>query len=200
MPETHPNASAFPKGLSGPALRALAVSGIRSLDQLAGFTERDVSRLHGMGPKGVTMLRDALLAAGKHFKRRDAQMKKAPPDADASALIEERIAELGDWRGTTLAQLRKLILAADPAVIEEWKWGGPVWSASGIICTGETYKAKVKLTFAKGASLKDPKGLFNSSLDGNTRRAIDFGEGDKVNAAAFTALVREAVAANGGGR
>jgi len=113
-----------------------------------------------------------------------------------SELIDEKIADLGDWRGETLARLRKLIHDADPQVIEEWKWGGPVWSHDGIICTGETYKAKVKLTFAKGASVKDPKKLFNSSLDGNVRRALDVGEGDKVDATAFKALVREAVAVN----
>ena len=117
-----------------------------------------------------------------------------------SELIDEKIADLGDWRGETLARLRKLIHEADPQVIEEWKWGGPVWSHDGIICTGETYKAKVKLTFAKGASVKDPKKLFNSSLDGNVRRALDVGEGDKVDATAFKALVREAVAVNIAGR
>jgi hypothetical protein len=130
-------------------------------------------------------------------------MKK--PDArtgpPASELISERIAELGDWRGETLARVRKLIKEADPEVVEEWKWmGTPVWSHDGIICTGESYKKAVKLTFAKGASLKDPSHLFNSSLDGNVRRAIDIHEGETVDAAAFKALVREAVAANGSGK
>ena len=116
----------------------------------------------------------------------------------ASALISKRIAELADWRGETLGRMRKLIREAVPDVVEEWKWmGTPVWSRDGIICTGETYKSVVKLTFAKGASLKDPKGLFNSSLDGNVRRAIDIREGETVDAAAFKALVREAVALNG---
>jgi hypothetical protein len=115
----------------------------------------------------------------------------------ASQLISKRIAELGDWRGETLGRMRKLIHAADPDVIEEWKWmGTPVWSHDGIICTGESYKDKVKLTFAKGASLKDPARLFNSSLDGNTRRAIDIHEGEEVEAPAFKALVREAIAFN----
>ena len=115
----------------------------------------------------------------------------------ASALITKRIAELGDWRGTALARIRKLIKEADPDVVEEWKWmGTPVWSHDGIICTGESYKDKVKLTFAKGASLKDPSGLFNSSLDGNVRRAIDILEKDKVKETAFKALVRQAVALN----
>jgi len=116
----------------------------------------------------------------------------------ASALISKRIAELDDWRGGTLGRMRELIREAVPDVVEEWKWmGTPIWSRDGIICTGESYKSVVKLTFAKGASLKDPKGLFNSSLDGNVRRAIDIREGEKVDAAAFKALVREAVAMNG---
>ena len=119
----------------------------------------------------------------------------------ASALISKRIAELGDWRGATLARMRKLIQQADPGVVEEWKWmGTPVWSHDGIICTGETYKDKVKLTFAKGASLKDPARLFNSSLDGNVRRAIDIHEGEEVDAKAFKALIRAAVALNTGGK
>jgi hypothetical protein len=115
----------------------------------------------------------------------------------ASALISERIAELGDWRGKTLARMRKLILEADPDVVEEWKWmGTPVWSHDGILCTGESYKDKIKLTFAKGASLKDPARLFNASLDGNMRRAIDIPEGETVDATAFKALIRQAVALN----
>ena len=116
----------------------------------------------------------------------------------ASELISERIAELGDWRGKTLSRMRKLIKEADPDVVEEWKWmGTPIWSHDGIICTGESYKKVVKLTFAKGASLKDPSRLFNSSLDGNVRRAIDIHEGEAVDASAFKALVRQAVALNG---
>jgi len=116
----------------------------------------------------------------------------------ASHLIDARIKELGDWRGATLARVRSLIKQADPDVVEEWKWRGiPVWSHGGIICTGETYKAVVKLTFAKGASLPDPKGLFNASLDGNTRRAIDLRENDELDEAAFKALIRAAVALNG---
>ena len=114
-----------------------------------------------------------------------------------SRLIDERIDELGDWRGETLARVRTLIKQADPEVVEEWKWRGvPVWSHAGIICTGETYKSIVKLTFAKGASLDDPKGLFNSSLEGNTRRAIDFHEGDEIDEDALQALIRAAVALN----
>lgn len=124
-------------------------------------------------------------------------MKKTVSSGDASALIDQRIAELGDWRGETLARMRKLIHEADPDVVETWKWmGTPVWEHDGILCTGETYKAKVKLTFAKGASLKDPGKLFNSSLDGNVRRAIDIEAGGEIDATAFKALVRAAIALN----
>ena len=124
-------------------------------------------------------------------------MKKPVTAENASALIDERIKELADWRGKTLARVRKLIHDADPAVVEEWKWmGTPVFSHDGIICTGETYKGVVKLTFAKGAALEDPKGLFNSSLDGNVRRAIDIREGEKIDEAALKALVRAAVTLN----
>src|ERR1700677_3433104 len=129
-------------------------------------------------------------------------MKKSGANEGQSApeLISKRIAELGDWRGETLSRMRKLIKQADPDVVEEWKWRGiPVWSHDGIICTGETYKKVVKLTFAKGASLKDPARLFNSSLEGNVRRAIDIHEGEEVNESAFQALVRQAVALNSAG-
>lgn len=126
-------------------------------------------------------------------------MKK--PDSteapSASALIDQRIADLADWRGQTLSRMRQLIQEADPEVVEEWKWmGTPVWSHDGIVCTGESYKSVVKLTFAKGASLDDPARLFNSSLDGNTRRAMDIREGEVVDAAAFKALIRAAIALN----
>ena len=114
-----------------------------------------------------------------------------------SDLIDRRIAELGGWRGETLARMRKLIHEADPAVVEEWKWNVPVWSHDGIICTGESYKDKVKLTFAKGASLDDPSGLFNASLDAGTRRAIDIREADDIDERALTALIRAAIAMNG---
>ncbi len=124
--------------------------------------------------------------------------KNRPKRAESpSELIDARIEELGDWRGEMLARLRALIKAADPEVVEEWKWRGtPVWSHDGLICTGETYKNVVKMTFAKGASLKDPSGVFNSSLEGNVRRAIDFHEGDKLNGKALQALIRAAVALN----
>ena len=130
-------------------------------------------------------------------------MKKsgASESQPAADLITKRIADLADWRGETLNRMRKLIQQADPDVIEEWKWmGTPVWSHDGIVCTGESYKKVVKLTFANGASLKDPARLFNSSLDGNVRRAIDIHEGEKVDAPAFEALVRQAVALNSSGK
>lgn len=118
----------------------------------------------------------------------------------ASTLIDARILELDDWRGQTLVRVRALIRQADPGVVEEWKWRVPVWSHDGILCTGETYKSAVKLTFAKGAALEDPAGLFNASLDGNTRRAIDIREGETLDVAAFKALIRAAVALNAAGK
>lgn len=128
-------------------------------------------------------------------------MKKTTSDAaageaPASQLIDARLKELADWRGETLGRLRSLIQQADPDIVEEWKWGIPVWSHAGIVCTGETYKTAVKLTFAKGAAVADPSGLFNSSLKGNTRRAIDFRESGKIDETAFAALIRAAVALN----
>ncbi len=125
------------------------------------------------------------------MKKSGSQKSKSP-----SRLIDARINELGDWRGKLLRRLRALVKEADPEVVEEWKWEVPVWSHDGIICTGETYKKVVKMTFAKGAALKDPSGLFNSSLDGNTRRAIDFHEGEKINEKALKTLVRAAVTLN----
>src|SRR6516162_4059863 len=136
--------------------------------------------------KAITAMKE-VKSGSKEGKRRDS----------ASQLIDARIKELGDWRGETLAQVRILIKQADPEVVEEWKWRGvPVWSHAGMICTGETYKNVVKMTFAKGASLEDPAGLFNSSLEGNTRRAIDFHEGEEIDEKALKALIRAAVALN----
>ena len=133
--------------------------------------------------------------------KRKIKQSDAGKDQPASELISKRIADLGDWRGQTLGRMRKLIMQADPDIVEEWKWmGTPVWSHDGIICTGESYKNVVKLTFAKGASLKDSARLFNSSLDGNVRRAIDIHEGEEVDESAFNALVRQAVALNSSGR
>ena len=124
-------------------------------------------------------------------------MKKPVPVESASALIDEKIKELGDWRGKMLAKVREIMHEADPEIVEEWKWmGTPTWSHCGIVCTGETYKNVVKMTFAKGATLNDPSGLFNSSLEGNTRRAIDIHEGEKVDEAALKGLIRAAVALN----
>ena len=131
------------------------------------------------------------------MKKNRPQESRSQKSKSPSELIDARIKELGDWRGEMLSRLRNLVNEADPEVIEEWKWGRvPVWSHDGLICTGETYKNIVKMTFAKGANLKDPSGLFNSSLDGNTRRAIDFHEGEKIDERALTALLRAAVAFN----
>ena len=136
-----------------------------------------------------------------NFQGEDVKKSSASESQPASELISQKIAELGDWRGKTLSRMRQLIKDADPDVVEEWKWmGTPVWSHDGIICTGESYKKVVKLTFAKGATLKDPARLFNSSLDGNVRRAIDIHEREEVDEAAFKALVREAVALNRSGK
>ena len=134
--------------------------------------------------------------AKKKSPARKSSRKAAPVDDTASKLIDARIAELDDWRGETLAKLRKLIKQTDPDVVEEWKWAVPVWSHDGLICTGESYKSAVKLTFPKGASVADPSGLFNSSLEGNTRRAIDFRRDDEINEKAFKALIRAAVKLN----
>ncbi len=123
-------------------------------------------------------------------------MKRPVPVASASALIDRKIKELGDWRGKTLAKVREILHAADPEIVEEWKWETPVWSHGGIVCTGETYKQVVKMTFAKGAALADPKRLFNSSLEGRVRRALDIREGEEIDAAALKGLVRAAVALN----
>lgn len=132
-------------------------------------------------------------------KRAGERSPASSQKVDAGGLIDARIAELDDWRGDMLARLRVLIRQADPGAVEEWKWNGPVWSHGGIICTGESYKNAVKLTFARGASLTDPAGLFNASLEGRTRRAIDFREGDKINAKALKTLIRAAAALNASG-
>jgi hypothetical protein len=143
------------------------------------------------------MRNDGVLPATRAIVEKHMNKPASPQGTSASHLIDQRIADLADWRGETLARMRALIKAADPDVVEEWKWmGTPVWSHDGILCTGESYRDKVKLTFAKGASLKDPAGLFNASLDGNTRRAIDIHEGKDVDAKAFKALIRAAIELN----
>lgn len=148
------------------------------------------------GMQVVTLVLKIGIPRATRMKNPDASQSKP-----ASELITEKIADLGDWRGKTLARMRKLIKDADPDVVEEWKWmGTPVWSHDGIVCTGESYKDKVKLTFIKGASLQDPSGLFNASVDGNARRAIDLGEGEKIDATAFKTLFLQAVAHNGAGK
>ena len=136
--------------------------------------------------------------SGSYDADEETGMKKSASEESKSPsqLIDARIKELGDWRGKMLSRLRTLVKEADPEVVEEWKWSVPVWSHDGLICTGEAYKSVVKMTFAKGAALKDPSGLFNSSLDGNTRRAIDFREGEKIDEKALKALVRAAVTLN----
>ena len=136
------------------------------------------------------------------MSKRSSQVSKSDSSKGKtpSQLIDERIAELGDWRGETLGRIRALIKEADPEIVEEWKWENPVWSCGGIVCTGEAYKTTVKLTFARGAALPDPEGLFNSSLEGKVRRATDLREGERIDAAALKALVRAAVALNLGGQ
>jgi hypothetical protein len=152
---------------------------------------------HELGPCGLTVGRRIALAVGQNVQGETMQKSNASPGQPAPELISNRIAELGDWRGETLGRMRQLIQETDPDVVEEWKWRGtPVWSHDGIICTGETYKTVVKLTFAKGAALEDPMRLFNSSLEGNVRRAIDIHEGEQIDESAFKALVRAAIALN----
>jgi hypothetical protein len=147
---------------------------------------------------GTRQSRDERLGEQRHGEK-DVMSKSGPEDEKSpSRMIDERIAELGDWRGETLARIRALIRQADPEAVEEWKWRGvPVWYHDGMICTGETYKEVVKMTFAKGAALEDPSGLFNSSLEGNTRRAIDFREGEEIDEEALKALIRAAATLNG---
>src|SRR5882672_7264701 len=151
--------------------------------------------------KPATETRSAVTERATTMKKSESGSTEGKGAASPSQLIDARIKELSDWRGETLARVRILIKQADPEVIEEWKWRGvPVWSHGGIICTGETYRNVVKMTFARGASLQDPSGLFNSSLEGNTRRAIDFHEGDRIDEGALKALIRAAVALNISGR
>ena len=152
-------------------------------------------------PAGVKRATTTIMKKATPMKKTKSAATKAKEGTSPSRLIDARIKELGDWRGETLARVRSLIKEAGPDVVEEWKWHGvPVWEHDGIICTGETYKAVVKLTFAKGAALDDPSSLFNSSLEGNVRRAIDIHEGEKINEKALKALIRAAVAANSAAR
>jgi len=171
------------------ASHSLSVStGRPRMGTLPGPTEESPSNALPLGG-----LWSIAAAARMHIMRKSGSQKGKSP----SRMMDERIKELGDWRGKTLSRLRTLIKEADPEVVEEWKWRGvPVWSHDGLICTGETYKNVVKMTFSRGAALEDPSGLFNASLDGNTRRAIDFHEGDKIDAEALKALVRAAVTLN----
>jgi hypothetical protein len=172
---------------------ALLAKWIRQAARLPGWDPSGERRGPSSGEGATTPMKKA--TAGT---KATASTKKGSggEGADAAQLIDERIQALADWRGEMLARLRRIVLQADKGIVEEWKWGVPVWSHGGIVCTGEAYKKAVKMTFAKGASLADPSGLFNSSLEGNTRRAIDFHEGDKVDEKALKALIREAVALN----
>ena len=190
------------------AIHCLYVDGHRQFRPLAAFGPENPPGLvtySPLLPLALLMFSGLYLFAlpyATKWRSGEESMKKsaASQGQSASELISKRIAELGDWRGQTLSRMRTLLKAADPDVVEEWKWMNPVWSHDGIICTGESYKKVVKLTFAEGASLKDPSRLFNSSLDGNVRRAIDIHEGEEVDESAFKALVRQAVALNRSGK
>jgi hypothetical protein len=183
--------------MSNTATETLSVVAKRTSKTSAKVAKKQASqiarRTNVSGGRATTTMKKATTA----MKKRASGSKEGNGGDSPSQLIDARIKELSDWRGETLARIRILIKQADPEVVEEWKWRGvPVWSHAGIICTGETYKNVVKMTFAKGASLEDPSRLFNSSLEGNTRRAIDFHEGDKIDEKALKALIRAAVALN----
>jgi hypothetical protein len=193
--------SDLPDTLAAPARRALAGAGIARLEQLAKLTEAEVKQLHGIGPNAVEQLRRALRARRLSFARKEqkgAEMKiitsKVAPTA--SQLITSHITELADWRGKTLARLRKLILDAAPDIVEEWKWGTAVWSHHGNVAAVGAFKDHLKINFFKGASLKDSRGLFNAGLDAKATRAIDLREGDKIDEPALKELIRAAVAYN----
>jgi hypothetical protein len=197
-------ASDLPIELAQPARRALANAGIQRLDQLTKFSEIEVKQLHGIGPNALAQLHRALRAKGLSFANEEkikkviAPMKKtdSKDGMTPSQLITKQIAELTDWRGKMYARLRELILDAAPDITEEWKWDTAVWSEKGLVCSVGVFKDHVKLNFFKGASLKDPKGLFNAGLDAKATRAIDFREGDDIDAPALENLIRSAVAYN----
>ncbi len=195
--------SDLPIELAKPAQRALAGAGIWRLEQLTKLSEDEVKQLHGIGPNALTQLSRALGAKGLSFTNRKnkqgiAQMKKtdSKDGMTPSQLITKQIAELADWRGKMLARLRQLILEAAPDITEEWKWDTAVWSQKGLVCSAGTFKDHVKLNFFKGASLKDPQGLFNAGLDAKATRAIDLSEGDDIDAPALKDLIRAAVTHN----
>jgi hypothetical protein len=210
--QNHQQKSDLPK-LAAPALRALAGAGIQRLEQLTKFSESEVKQLHGIGPNALAQLRRALrskklsFANGEKIKKviaptnktKKGKIMKKTDTKDGmtpSQLITNQIAELADWRGKMLARLRELILQAAPDITEEWKWDTAVWSQKGLVCSAGTFKDHVKLNFFKGASLQDPKGLFNAGLDAKATRAIDFREGDDIDAPALENLIRSAVAYN----
>lgn len=203
--------------ISQPAHRALAAAGVKTLAQLAKKTEAEVLALHGVGPSALPILRAALGAKGLAFKTASkpaskpaarpastpkaklAPVKKAVKPAGASAAsgqIDAHIAALGDWRGKTVAEFRKLVLTAVPGIVEDWKWGTPVWALNGNVVAAGTFKDHIKLNFFKGAALSDPKGLFNAGLEAKGSRGIDLYEGDKLDAAGLKALVQAAAALN----
>jgi hypothetical protein len=201
--------SDLPK-LAAPARRALDAAGIQQLGQLTQFSEVEIKQLHGIGPNALDQLRHALATNGLSFaaeqgRKKTAQngaaMKTAEPkdEPTPAQLITNHIAELADWRGKMLARLRQLILAANPGLTEEWKWGTPVWSHKGNVVAVGAFKDHLKINFFKGASLSDPHGLFNTGLDAKAMRAIDLHEGDKINEAALKELIRAAVALNTSG-
>ena len=189
--------------LAQPALRALAGAGIMSLEQLTGFREEEIKQLHGMGPKALGQLRQALTDQGLLVCRREKEMNMKKTDSKdnltPSQHIDMHISELSDWRGKTLIRLRKLILETAPEVVEEWKWDTPVWVYKGNVVAGGVFKDHIKLNFFKGASLQDPNGLFNAGLDAKATRAIDFHENSKIDEPALKDLVRAAVAYNTAG-
>lgn len=194
--------SDFPK-IAQPALRALAGAGIRRLEQLTSFSEEEIRQLHGMGPKALGQLRQALADKGLSFaaEKKGNPMKKTASknNLTPSEHIDNHINELGDWRGKTLARLRKVILDASPELTEEWKWDTPVWVHQGNVLAGGVFKDHVKLNFFQGASLADPRGLFNAGLEAKTSRGIDFHEGSKIDEPALKELIRAAVAHNTSG-
>jgi hypothetical protein len=199
-------ASDLPFQLAQPARRALAGAGVQRLEQLTKLSETEVKQLHGIGPNALEQLRRALRVKGLSFANEErikvvAPMKKTDSreGMTPSQLITKQIAGLADWRGKLLARLRELIREAAPDMTEEWKWDTAVWSQKGLVCSAGPFKDHVKLNFFKGACLKDPKGLFNAGLDAKATRAIDFTEGDAVDASALKGLIRAAVAYNASG-
>lgn len=191
--------SDLPK-IGQPATQALAAIGIRRLEQLTNLSEKEILRLHGMGPRALGILRQALADRGLSYKSEEEINVKKVDSKDSltpSQHIDTHISEFSDWRGKTLARLRKLILETAPELSEEWKWDTPVWAYRGNVVAGSVFKDHIKLNFFNGASLEDPKGLFNAGLEAKATRAIDFQDGSKIDEPALKELIRAAVAYNG---